>query len=105
MIFKNGTYDKLKWFCLVAFPAIITFFGVLGDTLNWSFTQPTITIAVAFNAMLGTMLGISNIKYKSIQEFEDAGDEEELEENVEPESEVVEEPVEENVEEQANEQE
>ena len=77
MIFKNGVYDKLKWFCLVAFPAMITFFGVLGTTLEWSFTQPVITIAVAFNTMLGTMLGISNIRYNSMTEFEDAGDEEE----------------------------
>ena len=77
MIFKNKTYDILKWFCLVAFPAMITFFGVLGATLDWSFTQPVITIAVAFNTMLGTMLGISNIKYNNMTEFEDAGDEEE----------------------------
>ena len=76
MIFKNGIYDKLKWFCLVGFPAIITFFGVLGSTLEWDFTQMVITIAVAFNTMLGTMLGISNIKYKSMIDNEDAGDEE-----------------------------
>ena len=79
MIFKNGTYDKLKWFCLVGFPAIITFFGVLGTTLEWDFTQPVLTIAVAFNTMLGTMLGISNIKYKSMVESEDAGDDEDYE--------------------------
>lgn len=63
MIFKNKTYDILKWFSLVVFPAMITFFGVLGTTLEWSFTQPVITIAVAFNTMIGTILGISNIKY------------------------------------------
>ena len=74
MIFKNGIYDKLKWFCLVGFPAIITFFGVLGNTLEWDFTQMVITIAVAFNTMLGTMLGISNIKYKSMIENENSGD-------------------------------
>lgn len=63
MIFKNGMYDKLKWFSLVAFPAMITFFGVLGTTLEWECTQMVITIAVAFNTMIGTMLGISNIQY------------------------------------------
>ena len=80
MIFKNGTYDKLKWFCLVGFPAMITFFGVLGTTLEWGFTQMVITIAVAFNTMLGTMLGISNIKYKSMVEYDDAGELEDEEE-------------------------
>lgn len=77
MIFKNKTYDILKWSCLVGIPAMITFFGVLGDTLEWNFTQPVLTIAIAFNTMLGTMLGISNIKYKSMVESEDAGDEDE----------------------------
>ncbi|MBR4672074.1 MAG: holin [Bacilli bacterium] len=70
MIFKNGIYDKLKWFCLVGFPAIITFFGVLGSTLEWDFTQMVITIAVAFNTMLGTMLGISNIRYNRLENNE-----------------------------------
>lgn len=70
MIFKNGIYDKLKWFCLVGFPAIITFFGVLGSTLEWDFTQIVITIAVAFNTMLGTMLGISNIRYNRLENNE-----------------------------------
>lgn len=78
MIFKNGIYDKLKWFCLVGLPALITFFGVLGSTLEWDFTQMVITIAVAFNTMLGTMLGISNIRYKSL-------DSNELEEEIEEE--------------------
>ena len=77
MIFKNGIYDKLKWFCLVGFPAIITFFGVLGSTLEWDFTQTVITIAVAFNTMLGTMLGISNIRYNKQQnDFQEMVDEE-----------------------------
>ena len=77
MIFKNGIYDKLKWFCLVGFPAIITFFGVLGNTLEWNFTQIVITIAVAFNTMLGTMLGISNIRYNKQQnDFQEMVDEE-----------------------------
>ena len=77
MIFKNGIYDKLKWFCLVGFPAIITFFGVLGNTLEWDFTQIAITIAVAFNTMLGTMLGISNIRYNRQQnDFQEMVDEE-----------------------------
>ena len=63
MIFSNKTYDILKWICLVVFPALITFFGVLGATLDWEFTQPVITIAVAFNTMLGTIIGVSNIQY------------------------------------------
>lgn len=74
MIFKDGIYDKLKWFCMVGLPAMITFFGVLGTTLNWEFTDIVVKIAVAFDTMLGTMLGISNIKYKSMVENDASGD-------------------------------
>ena len=70
MIFKNGIYDKLKWFCLIGLPAIITFFGVMGNTLEWNFTEPVVIIATAFNTMLGTMLGISNIRYNKQTELE-----------------------------------
>lgn len=75
MVFKNNkVYDVLKWCCIIVIPAMITFFGVVGDTLNWSFTQPVLIISGAFNTMLGTILGIGNIKYKSMVENEDAGD-------------------------------
>ena len=63
MIFKNKTYDILKWLCLVVIPAIITFIGVLGTTLNWENIQAILTISVAFNTMLGSILGVSNIQY------------------------------------------
>lgn len=80
MIFKNGTYDKLKWFCLIGLPAMTTFFGVVGNTLEWNFTEPVVIIATAFDTMLGTMLGISNMKYKSMVEYDDAGDDEDEQE-------------------------
>ena len=63
MIFKDKTYDILKWICIVVFPAVITFYGVLGATLEWESTQTVITIAAAFNTMLGTIVGVSNIQY------------------------------------------
>jgi small basic protein len=70
MIFKNSKiYDVLKWCCMVVIPALITFFGVLGVTLEWEFTEKVITIATAFNTMLGTILGIGNIRYnKTLRE-------------------------------------
>lgn len=61
---NDKLYDKLKWMALVALPALITFYGVVGSTCNIPYTQETLTIAVAFDTMLGTMLGISNSVYK-----------------------------------------
>ena len=61
---NNKLYDKLKWIALVGLPALTTFYGVIGATCNIPYTQETLTIAVAFDTMLGTMLGISSNSYK-----------------------------------------
>ena len=63
MKLSNKVYDILKWIALVALPALTTFYGVVGATCNIPHTQEVLTIAVAFNTMLGTMLGISTNKY------------------------------------------
>ena len=62
---SNKVYDVLKWVVMIVLPAVLTFFGVLGATLDWSFTDTVITIGTAFITMLGTILGISNINYNS----------------------------------------
>lgn len=63
MKMSNKTYDVLKWIALTALPALTTFYGVVGATCNIPYTQEVLTIAVAFDAMLGTMLGISTSQY------------------------------------------
>ena len=71
MRLKSSTYDILKRICLVILPALTTFYGVLGNTLDIPFTEEVITIAVAFDTMLGTILGISSRNYyKDIDEGE-----------------------------------
>ena len=61
---KNKTYDCLKWFTLIGLPALITFYGVVANTCDLPNTEIILTIATAFDTMLGTMLGISNYNYK-----------------------------------------
>mgnify|MGYP003506999504 FL=1 len=63
MKLSNKVYDILKWVALVALPALTVFYGVVGATCNIPYTQEVLTIAVAFDTMLGTMLGISANKY------------------------------------------
>lgn len=63
MKLSNKAYDILKWIALVALPALTTFYGVVGATCNIPYTQEVLTIAVAFDAMLGTLLGISTSQY------------------------------------------
>lgn len=63
MKLSNKVYNFLKWFTLIGLPAIITFYGVVGNTLGLPYTDIVLTIATAFDTMLGTMLGISNYNY------------------------------------------
>ena len=71
-------YDILKFIAQVVLPALTTFYGVLGATLNIPYTQEVITIAVAFDTMLGTILGISSRNYyKSLEGNEGEEDENE----------------------------
>lgn len=69
MKLSNKVYDILKWIALVALPALTVFYGVVGATCNIPYTQEVLTIAVAFDTMLGTMLGISANKYNKYGRF------------------------------------
>lgn len=67
MKLSNKAYDVLKWITLIALPALTTFYGVVGATCSIPHTQEVLTIAVAFDTMLGTMLGISTSKYNKTE--------------------------------------
>lgn len=60
---SNKTYDKVKWAVLIFLPALTTLVGVIGQTLGWVNTDTIITIMTAVTAFLGTVTGVSNIKY------------------------------------------
>lgn len=65
MIFKNSkVYDVLKYISTVALPAMTTLYGVIGNTCGLPYVQETITIAIAVDTCLGTLIGISNYQYK-----------------------------------------
>lgn len=65
---SDVTYDRLKWTVSIVLPAIITFFGILGQAMGWDFTDKVITIGTAFVAMLGIILGISTNEYNKNEE-------------------------------------
>jgi len=80
MIFENSkTYDRLKFFATRIFPAIITFYGVVGATLKIPYTTETLTIASAFETMLCTFLGISKKKFNELNEEFENEDEDDYE--------------------------
>jgi hypothetical protein len=66
MKLNDKTYNILKWIALIALPALITFYGVVGAACNIPYTDTVLTIATAFDAMLGTLLGISTNTYNKL---------------------------------------
>jgi len=60
---NSKVYDILKWIAQVVLPALITLYGVIGSTLNLPYTQQIITIAVAVDTCMGTILGITSYNY------------------------------------------
>ena len=64
MKMSNKVYDILKWITLVFLPALTTFVGVVLNCFHFEGTEIILTIMVGFTTFLGSILGISNLKYK-----------------------------------------
>ena len=60
--FSDKTYNILNWIYKIV-PAFITFYGVVGMTLNLPYTASVLTILGAFNVFFGKILSISKDSY------------------------------------------
>ena len=67
MKLPNNVYDVLKYIVLIALPAVITFTNIVGVQLGYDMNT-TIVVLTAFNTLLGTLIGISSIKYNKENE-------------------------------------
>lgn len=56
-------YEILRWVVIIVIPALITLYGVIGNTCNIPYTDIVLTIAGAVDVFLGTIFGISKIAY------------------------------------------
>jgi len=63
MIFPSKVFDFLKWLCIIALPAISSFYGTVGGKLGWPAVEAVTLILANVALLLGTLLGISNYKY------------------------------------------
>lgn len=68
MKLNNKAYDVMKWIAIVFLPALITFAGVVMKCFDFQYTDIVLTIAVAFDTFLGTILGVSTINYNKLKE-------------------------------------
>lgn len=60
---NNKTYNYLKWFVLTVLPALAVLVATVGNSLQWEFTEITVTILNAVTVFLGASLGLSSINY------------------------------------------
>lgn len=63
MRLNNKTYDILKWIVLIFLPALVTFISTIGQSFNVEWLLPVVTIMSAFTTFLGTIIGVSTVKY------------------------------------------
>ena len=64
MKLSNKVYDILKWITLVFLPALTTFVGVILNCFHIEGAETILTIMVALDTFLGSLLGISSLNYK-----------------------------------------
>lgn len=62
---SNKTYDALKYVALIALPAVIALYGVVGVTWEIPETDRVLTTAAAVNTCIGALLGISSVKHNT----------------------------------------
>jgi hypothetical protein len=65
MMFKNKIYDVLKWIVLVCIPAATTAYVGLSAIWMWPYPDEVAKTSAVICALLGTLLGISNLQYKA----------------------------------------
>jgi len=60
---NNKTYDILKWGVITVLPALSVLIATIGETLNFANTNTVIIILNAVTVFLGTLIGVSSVKY------------------------------------------
>lgn len=68
---SNKLYDILKWVTMVCLPAVTTLWLTLASIWQFPFAEPIGATLGAVTVFLGTLLGISSIKYAATKKVED----------------------------------
>lgn len=68
MKLPDNVYNFLKWLCLLALPALATFYGIVGQTWDIPYTDKICTTITAIATFIGILIGVSHYKIKKEQE-------------------------------------
>lgn len=64
MKLNDKTYEILKWACLIALPAIATFYGLMAETWSLPYGDQIVTTINAFATLIGVLIGVSTYNYR-----------------------------------------
>ena len=64
MKLSNKVYDVLKWVALIALDAIGVFYSTISDIWALPFGDEVLKTCAALSVLIGTLIGVSSIKYK-----------------------------------------
>ena len=75
MKLNNRTYDILKWICVIALPALLTFLATVLPLLGVpvELSQTIVAIGAAVDTLIGALIGVSTYSYnkeKAEEEYE-----------------------------------
>lgn len=70
MVFKNSTYDKLKWIAQILIPLLGSCYYGLGKIWGFPYIEEIVGTFTVIDTFLGGLLGISTINYKERKEKE-----------------------------------
>ena len=62
---SNRLYDILKWIALVLIPALASLYFGLSKIWGFPLGEEVVGTLTVIDTFLGTLLGISNVKYKN----------------------------------------
>ena len=65
---SNKTYDWLKWTAQILLPALGTLIFAISGIWGIPYAEQIVGTIMAFDAFLGTLLGLSSAKYKKEKE-------------------------------------
>lgn len=68
MKLSDKVYNVLKWLCLIALPALATFWGVIGKVWELPYTMQIVTTITAIGTLIGALIGVSTISYNKDKE-------------------------------------
>lgn len=72
----NRIYDILKWVSLVALDAVGLFYQTIADIWSLPYGDNVLNTCVALSVLIGTLIGVSGLKYQAIKIEESDADEE-----------------------------